>query len=144
MEAVQKMRGHLETVTPGKDERFTEACVANDGIWQGDVAIMIVDEIPAGYTLVENPTDKDKQLAIGNTKGSRHCLQHLAGVELYVPSGWGENEELLRGPAFRLSRPNVITHPEHGNVHCPEGFAYMTFYARDFDQEEQRERRARD
>lgn len=144
LELVGRMQSHLETITPGKDEAFTEACQANDGIWQGDVAIMIVDDIPEGYVKVDNPTEADKKLAIGETKGSRHCLSTLDGVELYVPQGWGDDEDLLIGPAFRLHQANVIEHPEHGNVHCPAGFAYTTFYARDLDEETQRERRARD
>ncbi|MAT51150.1 MAG: hypothetical protein CMK32_08205 [Porticoccaceae bacterium] len=153
-EVVNKMQSHLEDCNPGMPAAFTEACVTNDAIWQGDLCLKIVHHpgaahslesaIPDNYKKVESPKDEDRQLVPEGGEGSRHKLQSLKGVEIYRPDGWGVDEEMLSGPIFVLSSPGVVEHPKHGNVTIPAGFAVRCSYQREYDEEQKRERRARD
>ena len=129
-----------ETVKAGQPFRITEACTVNDRVCQGDFNITVAeDKVPEGYILAENP---QKQLVFGNNIGARHCLDSLEGVEMYVPENW--NEESLNGPFLRLSQERTIEHPKHGDVTIPAGFAINCTYQREYDEEQKRERRARD
>lgn len=140
---VSKMSQHLESVHPGQDAEFTEACVPGDAIWQGDLCLKIMETVPGGMILLENPSEEDRQLVPEGGEGSRHKLASLEGVELYRPADW-PNEESLVGPCFKLSKANTVTHPRHGDVKIPSGFTVGCFYQREFDAEQKRERRARD
>lgn len=135
---------HMETVAPGQPAAFTEACTPGDTIWQGDLSIEMIDEVPSGYT--EEPPAKleqpKNQLVPGNTVGSRHALNTLNGVKLYYPPTFGQPESLL-GPVAVVSGGQVVEHPKHGNVTLVKG-CYRFGYQREFDAEQKRERRARD
>jgi hypothetical protein len=126
-------------VKPGQPERFSTAAVVGDAIRQGDLYIVIADAIPKGYTKAAKPS---KQLVPGNTAGAKHCLDSLAGVEIYLPKEW--TEETLDGPFVRLSQERTILHPVHGSVTVPAGMAFQCHYQREWDREQQAERRARD
>lgn len=129
-------------VMPGRPERFTAGAQAGDVIAQGDLYLMIVDSVPNGYARVAKPKAADKQLVPGNTIGSRHCLDALAGVELHRPSEWtGED---LRGPCLVLTKERTILHPTHGDVTIPAGFTVLCGYQPEFDAEQRRERRSAD
>ncbi len=78
----------------------------------------------------------------GRRKGSKHCLDSLAGVKIYRPSDW--SEESLAGPCLVLSAERVIMHPVHGAVTIPAGLIVGCRYQREWDREVARERRARD
>jgi hypothetical protein len=134
--------GELESVRPGMAAAFTEACVAGDAVRQGDLYLIIVEDVPSGYVPISKPKAADKQLVPGNTDGARHCLDAIAGVKLYRPKEWGE--ESLDGPCFVLTKPREVLHPVHGPVAVPAGFAVLCRYQREFDKELQKERRARD
>lgn len=147
-DVIQKMESHLEEITPGMDASFTEACVADDAIWQGDLCIKIVemtdDELAnLGYKKVEKITKKDLQLVPEGGEGSRHILRSAEGVELFRPESWGQEDSLV-GPVIRLNQANSIDHPRHGNVSIPAGFSVSCTYQREYDEEQKRERRARD
>jgi len=130
-----------EKVYPGMPLRFTEASTSGDCIWQGDLGLVVVDNenIPQGYV---KPDNKTVQLVPGNTVGSKHCLDTLDGVEMYVPSKW--NEETLQGPFLVISKEVTVLHPTHGNVTIPAGFNVQCYYQREYDRELERERRAKD
>lgn len=129
-------------VRPGQPKRFTEACVPGDTIPQGDLYLMIVDQVPVGYELVKRPKAADKQLFPGNTIGSRHCLDSLEGVLIYRPQNW--NEESLLGPCLVLSQERTVLHPTHGNVTAPANTIVLCGYQPNFDYELMKERKARD
>jgi hypothetical protein len=143
-QVVDAMAKHLESVHPGKDAAFTEACVPGDAIWQGDLCIQIIESIPAEYRKVEKPQEKDRQLVPEGGEGSRHKVASLNTVELYQPEGWGEDEGSLLGPAIKCIANTTIEHPRHGNVSIPAGFSVGFTYQREYDEELRRERRARD
>ena len=134
--------GDIEQVRPGMEASFTDACQPNDAIRQGDLYLIIVDAVPDGYERVVKPTKTDRKLVPGNTEGSRHTLDSLAGVTLYHPKVW--SEESLEGPCFVLTRRRKILHPTHGHIIIPAGFTILCRYQREFDKELQRERRTRD
>lgn len=131
-----------ESVSPGQPTRFTEACVPGDTIWQGDLGLVLVASIPAGYARVEHPTDSDRQLVPGNTQGAKHCLDALEGVALYRPADWSADS--LFGHCLALTAERTIEHPTHGAVTIPAGFTVHCRYQREFDAEQRRERRVED
>jgi len=144
MQVLEKIMKNREewSVSPGQPASFTEACTVNDCIAQGDLNLVIMDSIPDDYNKVETLQDNHRQLVPGNNQGSKHCLAHLDGVELYYPKVW--NEDSLVGPIMVLMQSNTVEHPTHGNVFIPAGFTVGTFYQREWDRELEKERRARD
>ncbi|MGH9931012.1 MAG: hypothetical protein ACREA9_17530 [Pyrinomonadaceae bacterium] len=138
----KKIASGSERVKPGQEVCFTEAATIDDTIRQGDLYLTIVAAVPAGYVKIEKLKASDKQLVPGNTVGSRHCLDSLAGVTLYRPEQW--SEESLAGPCLVLAKQRTIEHPTHGAVFIPAGFTVLCRYQREFDAEQKRERRARD
>ena len=139
-----RIRNGNSRITPGEPHRISEAATAGDGVWQGDLGIEVVVSVPEDYVKVENAVDKDRQLVPGNTEGSKHCLDSLVGVELFRPKDWGSNYEGLEGPACILSKQRIITHPKHGDVTIPACTTVRCRYQREFDAEQQRERRNAD
>lgn len=150
LSAIEKLQRHAKKIASGKDPKvqpgveakFTEACTIGDCIIQGDLYITIAESVPSGYVLIEKPTESDKQLVPGNTAGAKHCLDSLAGVEMWRPENW--SSESLDGPFIRLARQRTILHPVHGAVIIPAGFAVLCEYQREWDIEQAKERRAAD
>lgn len=145
----QRVRDGLEKVRPGMPAAFTTACVAGDAIWQGDLCIAVSDstEPPKNFVpLSEFENSKNMklngQLVPGTNTGARHCLQENSDVEVFMPSDW--SEESFTGPFLKVKNETCITHPVHGNVTIPGGFCIQLYYQREWDKEQQRERRARD
>lgn len=148
MNVIERIEQHCQSIAngdekvyPGMPLRFTEACVPGDCIWQGDLGLVIAENTkpPSNYV---KPERKTVQLVPGNTVGSRHCLDTLNGVEMYVPKDW--NEETLDGPFLILSREVNVLHPTHGTVTIPAGFSVQCYYQKEYDKILEQERRARD
>lgn len=148
--------GSHESIRMGEPFRFTEACNASwdggDAVQQGDMVIKLVDRtIPNGYELAnKNQLDKlvNRRLSLvpgsDNTEGSRHCLDSLDGVTVYLPQTY-EDEGNLLGPLLHITREVKIPHPTHGDVIVPDCFdAVAIGYQREHDLEQKMERRARD
>ncbi len=131
--------GEHEQVKPGMEFYLTNAAVNGDGVWQGDLGLEVVTDIPQGYTKAKKPTT---QLVIGNTQGSKHCLDSLEGVTLYHPKHW--NEESLIGPCFSVTKERRILHPTHGAIIIAAGLTILCRYQREWDIEQRKERRALD
>lgn len=128
-----------EKVYPGMPLRFTEACSVGDCIWQGDLGLVIANKKPKNYVKAVNPT---VQLVPGNNVGAKHCLDSLNAVEIYLPKEW--NEESLEGPFLVVKNEVNILHPTHGTVTIPGGFSVQCHYQREWEKEQERERRAKD
>lgn len=168
---LDRMEAHIEKIRskqhddllPGMPLYFNGSHTVNDCQVQGDVMVTVVAPvpekwkdgdtlkvlkkyIPKGYQKVDdsNPTVQGKmfQLVPGNTEGARHCIENRDGVEIFVPENW--SEENLDGPLLACSKPTVITHPVHGPVHVAAGMIVKIDYDRQWDLEQQKERRARD
>jgi hypothetical protein len=149
LSAIEKIQRHTSRikdgkakVKPGHPVRMSEAAGVNDAIRQGDLYLIVIDKVPSDVVLIRSRKDIDRQLVPGNTTGAKHCLDSLDGVELYRPTDWSEST--LQGPVFRLSKERTVLHPTHGAVTIPAGFLIECRYQREFDQEQKRERRARD
>jgi len=145
IKAVKQLSRAVEKMEPGMPAAFTAACAPGDRIPQGDMYITVIDpkDIPEDYVKCEHPGDADRQLVVGNTQGSRHCLDSLAGVVLYQPPEWGDMES-LRGPAFTITKERKVLHPVHGDVTVAKGLTVRCDYQRVWDAEQKKTRRAQD
>lgn len=87
---------------------------------QGDIYIHKVKaDHPHGKKL------KDRQLAIGNTQGSRHMAS--ADAEVYEGKQAPEwAPRALLGPLVKLFKRSIITHPEHAHVELEPGNYQVT------------------
>ena len=146
-----RLSAHVSDISPGQPFRLTNAHQPGEGVWQGDLGIRIVAGVipPEGYTLVESPTDADRQLAVEAGVGSHHRLRSLDGVKLYRPENWGRDDADTRGPFIVFVKPNAIVHEPghdkpHGSVFIDAPCSVQIDYQRNLDAVTRREIRARD
>lgn len=129
--------------------KLLEAFASGDVSHQGDILIVGIAELPKSAK-----PRKNRQLADGNTQGSRHVLErgHVydcspAEVIKAVKAANGcKVEAQYIGPVFvspEKPTENDLTHPEHGNQGFPAGQVCAVVYQRNLDSE-QRAQRARD
>lgn len=116
-EAVQNS---AEKIRNNEAQRFPEAASPGDCFRQGDIYIELLAELPAKLVLAKK---QEAQLAPGTTKGSRHILDSLDGVEVFSL----ECPTALDGPVLKIKKERVVTHPEHGNVILPPGIYGVTY-----------------
>lgn len=116
---------------------------------QGDIMIVGIAKIPKSAKPRAN-----RQLADGNTQGSRHILErgdvYDCSPDEVVKAIQAANgckvEAQYIGPVFvSPDKPteNDLTHPEHGNQGFPAGQVCAVVFQRNLDAE-QRAQRARD
>lgn len=94
---------------------------------QGDIYIELVNLDVAGLKVTA-----ERQLAPGNTQGSRHIMAGNCTV-------YERKQGVLVGPAVVCSERVTVTHPEHNHKSLPstpEGTAYAITFQRDWAQEE--------
>lgn len=90
---------------------------------QGDIYFFKCREVPSDAI----PVKPYKQLAPGETLGSRHCLVSLRGVEMFQRL----RPTALDGPILRLHERNTVTNPTHGDiVGLPAGAVFQVKYQR--------------
>lgn len=116
----QSVQNSAEQIKNDQPQLFPAAASPGDCFRQGDVYIELLAELPPNRKLVEKP---DPQLAPGTTKGSRHILDSLQGVEMWALA----SPTPLDGPLLRTTEERTITHPEHGNVILPPGIYGITY-----------------
>lgn len=121
--AYQDVADHAESIR--NDQSHDLSMMEPGDEWrQGDIAIR---RLPDGWDKkhpVERIKSPSSQLATGNTQGSRHCLDSLAGVILYKL----RDGTPLDGPIIVTTEPRNITHPEHGDCeNLPPGCYAITF-----------------
>ena len=105
------------------DTRFARTIQIGEGVRQGDLYLFRVEP------RIERGTKTGRQLAPGNTQGSRHVAAGR-GVEVYaVPGG------PLDGPVVVADRRWRLEHPEHADIDMPSG-TYQVSYQRDFAAEQ--------
>jgi hypothetical protein len=121
MNAVEVLRDiqSIEVIISDKPQRFSEAASENDYFRQGDVMVWFKEKVPLGFSKSKAVT----QLAPGNTKGSRHCLDCLDGVTIMTK----KDGDALQGPLLVITQERTITHPEHGDIICPPGVYEITY-----------------
>jgi hypothetical protein len=87
LEAVRRVGDAVEKIKNDAPQDFPVAANIGDAVRQGDIYIQFIEpvtEAPVFYKKVTTPVFP-YQLAPGNTKGSRHCLEHSDGIEIYSP-----------------------------------------------------------
>lgn len=143
-----KAAEHVERIV-NDASKLLETFSAGDVSHQGDLIIVGIKSLPASAKPREN-----RQLADGNTQGSRHVLargtvynaspEEVAELIRQATKEWVDARYV--GPVFvSPDRPSAddLTHPEHGNQGFPAGTVCAVVYQRNLDAEE-REQRTRD
>ncbi len=120
VESLERIESSVEKIKSDAKQRFPEAASAEDTWRQGDVYITLLNAIPDDCSKVDKP---QKQVAPGNTQGSRHILDSLRGVKIFQRP----NATPLQGPIMRFAEERTLTHPEHGDVVCPPGVYEITY-----------------
>lgn len=93
------------------DERFVRTIEVGQCARQGDIYIERVgDDYHRGEEI------QDRQLAPGNSKGSRHVV--AGEVEVFAAP---TQDDLLHGPVIVAEQRFTVTHPEHADVSLPSG-----------------------
>lgn len=161
--ALQAVNEAVERIKNDAPQHFPEAASVGDAVRQGDIYIQKIEDFtkaPQFYKKAESP---NPQLAPGDTKGSRHVLESLDGVEVFEIDetqaswqgvstlvgndnaarwGWSRFTESItpileslgyRGPILRVAKTATVTHPEHGDWVLPSG-AYQITFQRTVDQ----------
>jgi hypothetical protein len=90
---------------------------------QGDINIWKVESLSDLGDISE--TSPVYQLAPGNTRGSRHCLdsESVQNAKFYVRS----NANPLQGPIWVNEVETLVTHPEHGDQLLDPGIYFVTY-----------------
>jgi hypothetical protein len=118
MEAVQvfnEITASVEAIKNDDCQQFPEAANVGDYWRQGDIYIVKLED---SFTKAGKPTN-ERQLAPGNTQGSRHIVEGEAKV-------FERDGDALTGPVV-VSRGCTVTHPEHGDVKLPAGVYGITY-----------------
>jgi len=113
---------------------------------QGDLIIVALKSLPTSAKPREN-----RQLADGNTQGSRHVLERgelfdadTAEVSSLIKDACGQSVDARYiGPVFvspEAPTENDLTHPEHGNQGFPAGSICAVVYQRNLDAEQREQR----
>lgn len=103
-----------------EDERFIKKMEIGQVVRQGDVYIHSVE---ANHKHGE--VAKNNQLAIGNSKGSRHYAESPAKVyEGNTLPSWCNNS--FMGPCVVSDHRFTVSHPEHANISLPAGTYQIT------------------
>ena len=123
---------------PSLGNRQHPAWAPGDVAHQGDLIFVGLAGVPAYAKPRSN-----RQLAEGETRGSKHVVDGGAVYDLVKPADAGLKGigEAYIGPVF--VGPCVVTHPQHQHHEFPEGSVVCVVYQRNLDAEE-REVRARD
>lgn len=133
-DVMSEIQSIAEAIKSDAPQRFPEAASFGEDVRQGDIYIVKLESVPRNFTEVK----AEKQLAVGNTQGSRHCLDSLDGITMYR----NKDADQFTGPVFVSSCERTITHPEHGDRILPPG-VYLIGYQRNLD-EMDRAMRAKD
>lgn len=131
------------------DPRLLDTFAPGDVSHQGDLILVCLLGLPASAK-----PRKNRQLADGNTQGSRHILERgdvfdcdaSEVVQSIHASTYVSVDAKYVGPVFRSPpnpTPHDLTHPEHGHQGFAAGCVVAVVYQRNLDAEE-RERRTID
>lgn len=137
------------------ESKLLEAFGVGDASMQGDIIIVCIGDngkLPKGCKPREN-----RQLAEGDTQGSRHILERgtpydcdpktvVQAIRKATNKKKFDIEPQYIGPVFvspECPTADDLTHPEHGNQGFPAGSVCAVVFQKNLDAEE-REARVRD
>lgn len=143
-QTIDDIRTKLESIPTGGDFIADATFVVGKSAEQGDLVFVRIADLPASVK-----TRTDRQLAEGDTQGSRHVVE---GGDVYnadakdvvaaiKKANGADVDAKYIGPVF--VGPCTVTHPEHGHHTYTEGMVLATVFQRSQDAEE-REARVRD
>ena len=116
----ETIKQHAETIRNDQTHDLRQTMEVGDSWAQGDILIRKIEGVPDGSVVASSP---DRQLAPGNTQGSRHCLSTLSGVTVHtIPDA-----NALEGPVFTVDDEVTVEHPEHGDVVLGPGCYAITY-----------------
>jgi len=111
------------------------------GEWvrQGDIYITAVERPMKNCKPIDN---FDGQLAVGNSRGSRHCISRnqLSSVKAYHHPDFGSRTSPEAGMFLEIAKDVEVTHPEHGTVNLGPGCYEVTYQVDFFGKEKSRVR----
>lgn len=140
-EQIAAIAKSAESMDAAKPARIGSPSVG-DVVRQGDLYLVCLETLPPG-------TKSQRQLAPGNSQGSRHvaegeCVvysprepQAVAMIIGRAVNGADVPVELV-GPMVECVGETTITHPEHGHRILPAGTAWAVVYQRAFAEEVRR------
>lgn len=123
---VQKIHDAAQTADP--EVRILRRIEVGRAIHQGDVYVhRVPDDYPRGKSW------GSKQVAIGDTQGSRHVAE--GDVEVFetdrLPDTMSKiprwDADAYRGPVVVAKAPWRLTHPEHAHHQLPAGTYQVTY-----------------
>jgi len=138
----------MESIVNNAPRRFADADWPVGSVaHQGDVILVRIAELTA-----EAKPRKNRQVADGNTQGSRHILEggkiydcNLPAVAKAIKAACPRSSvgEQYIGPVFLTDDTTALRHPEHGDHEYDAGMCVAVVFQRNLDAE-QREQVARD
>lgn len=104
--AVREVGDVAEKIKNDATQEFPVAANFGDAVRQGDLYIQLIPPLtePPVFFKKKLTLDWPVQLAPGNTKGSRHCVEESAGAEIYISDFADILEDVDNGLDFELSR----------------------------------------
>ena len=126
IQALETVKKSAEKMHSAKTERIGSPSLG-DVVRQGDVYLVCIDRLPEGKET------KDRQLAPGNTQGSRHIME--GDVTMVTGVRFKDFNSALVGPAFKCNSDATVTHPEHGNKVLPQDTVWQVVYQQAFAEE---------
>lgn len=117
-DAINEVRS---SVRKPKPKTFRLGLVNSIGEWgrQGDVYFTIIEKPKS----LEPLKDFKGQLAEGETRGSRHCVDPKA-VKAYANPA----TSVEKGPILFVEEDTEVTHPDHGHVILEKGICVEVSY----------------
>ena len=88
---------------------------------QGDIYIHCVEP-----THLRGPKTENRQLAMGNSRGSRHVAEGQMQLFLGTTAPTWCMRGTFLGPLVVASQPFTVTHHEHAHVELPAGTYQIT------------------
>lgn len=129
IEVARQIEQAAERTTPAL--RTIESMKVSEVVRQGDLYVERIARLPKS----RGPKTANRQLAIGETQGSRHVAE--GDVTVYATA---KDADALTGPVIVARERWTLTHPEHGHFSLPAG-KYRTRYQRDYARERAEELR---
>lgn len=121
-----ELRESVKDLNAAKTERIGSPSLG-DVVRQGDLYLVCMEKLPAGKET------KDRQLAPGNTQGSRHVLE--GNVKIVEKCQINGVPTELCGPAFECKGETTVAHPEHGHKILPKDTVWGVVYQRAYADE---------
>ena len=138
-QAINRVSEHSELIINDEPRRFEDFPIGSVS-HQGDVILVAVDGLPDSAK-----TRTNRQVADGNTQGSRHVL---VGGEIFDCTASDVAARIFRATKKRVDERYIgpvfqggnLTHPEHGDQSFPDDCTIAVVYQRSLDSEMREQR----